>query len=465
MGDMKAEAAEQGDTVPRPDGKPVPDETDPAQGMKSVVDRWPQKIRSLLAGARTNKGLISLGDQMVASATNFLTGIIIARSCSKEEFGLYMLCFSIVVFVLEVQTSLIASPYMVYSSRLEGRRHAAYMGNAFFQQFLLILLLLLVLLAGQALAAYGLGPEGLSRVLPPLILVIWALMLRECIRRISFAGLEMKTAFFVDTTVALVQLGSLLLLVYFNRLTAGTAYYGIGLACSLACAGWFLLKRGSYSFRNSHVKEDFKKNLSFGKWMFASCVLWALGMNLYPWLLAFYHGTGATGVWAACYGVIAIANPLLLGIQNFLGPKIVQSCTADGREGLSRFVKKVTLYYVLIILPLALFLCVFGDRLVVLFYGEKYGGNGPVVAVLALYLLTLAGAFTLSRALLALEQARIYFMANIVPLVVMLTLGLYLVRQMGVIGVALGLLAGAVTTAVMMSVICVRLMKMDRNPI
>ncbi len=457
MGEVNVEEPEQGSTLSESGGT--------AASGNTVGGSLPQRVRTLVAGARTNKGLISLGDQMVASATNFLTGIIIARTCSKEEFGLYMLCFSIVVFVLEVQTALISSPYMVYSPRLEGRRHAAYMGNSLFQQFLLIVLVVLGLCAGLALAVRGVGPEGLSPVLPALILVIWALMLREFIRRICFAGLEMMTAFFVDTAVALVQLSSLLLLAYFNRLTAGTAYYGIGLACGLTCAGWFFLRRSSFSFRNSHIKEDFKKNLSFGKWMFASCLLWALGMNLYPWLLAFYHGTGATGVWAACYGVIAIANPLLLGIQNFLGPKIVESCTADGREGLTRFVKKVTLYYVLIILPLALFLCLFGDRLVVLFYGEKYGGNGRVVAVLALYLLTLAGAFTLSRALLALEQARIYFMANIVPLVVMLTLGLYLVKQLGVIGVAFGLLAGAVTTAIMMSVIFISLMKTDRNPV
>src|SRR5664280_807115 len=58
-----------------------------------------------------HQGIISLADQAVASATNFLTGIIIARACSKEELGLYMLGFSLVVFVTDMQTSLIATPY------------------------------------------------------------------------------------------------------------------------------------------------------------------------------------------------------------------------------------------------------------------------------------------------------------------------------------------------------------------
>src|ERR1035441_3279976 len=35
-----------------------------------------------------HQGIVSLADQAVASATNFVTGVIIARACSKEEFGL-----------------------------------------------------------------------------------------------------------------------------------------------------------------------------------------------------------------------------------------------------------------------------------------------------------------------------------------------------------------------------------------
>jgi O-antigen/teichoic acid export membrane protein len=407
--------------------------------------------------------MISLADQMAASATNFLTGIIIARSCSKEEFGLYMLCFSIVLFVLDVQTSLISSPYMVYSPRLKGRRHAAYIGNSLVQQFMLVVLVLFVLAAGIAITVHGRGPEGLYPVLLSLSLVVWFIMLREFIRRICFAGLEMSTALCVDCTVAVLQVGCLLLLAWSNRLSAGNALYAIGFACTCTSLGWLYFRRKTYTFHTRHIREDFRKNLSFGKWIFASSLLWALSMSLYPWLLAFYHGTASAGTWAACWGIIAIANPLLLGIQNFLGPKIVQAYTRNGRDGLRRFVQRVSLLYGLIILPLAVFLCIFGGKLVALFYGAKYGGNGLVISILAVHLMVMAVSFTLSRALLALEQARAYFMANIVPLLVMLTFGLYLVKELGVAGVALGLLAGTATTAAMMLVLFIRLMKTESS--
>jgi len=64
-----------------------------------------------------NQGLLSLGDQAVASITNFATGVIIARASSKEQFGLYMLGFTLILLVTDLQTSLIATPYMVYAPR------------------------------------------------------------------------------------------------------------------------------------------------------------------------------------------------------------------------------------------------------------------------------------------------------------------------------------------------------------
>ena len=88
----------------------------------------------LTPGRRLHQGIISLADQAVASATNFATGIIIARACSKEELGLYMLGFSLIFLMTDFQTSLITTPYMVYAPRLKGRAHALYTGSTLIHQ-------------------------------------------------------------------------------------------------------------------------------------------------------------------------------------------------------------------------------------------------------------------------------------------------------------------------------------------
>lgn len=432
-------------------------ETDPVHN-RSFGGRWFQKGRSLFKEvASSRNSIFSLADQVVASATNFLTGIIIARVCVKEELGIYMLGFTIILFVNDLQTSLISAPYMVYSQRLSGTKHALYMGSSLIHQLGLSFLVMLTLVVGAVFISHGFGSAELGAALKALCLVVFFVMGREFVRRICFTSLEMRSAFVLDCIVAFFQLSGLLVLAYLGFLSGRTTFFCIGLACGATVLVWLVTKRESYSFQLNHVWVDFKKNLSFGKWTLGSSLLWALSMTIYPWLLAYYHGTASTGVWAACWGVIAIANPLLLGIQNFLGPKIVQSYTGDGAIGLRRFVVKVSTMYCLIIAPLAVVLFLFGGQLVVLFYGAKYSGNGLVVAILAVNLLILAAAFTMSRALLAMEHARLYFMANIVPLVVILTLGLLLVKQYGPVGVAWGLVLGNVTTAITMSAIFVSL--------
>ncbi len=403
-------------------------------------------VRSLF-GAVSRGGMVSLTDQMVASATNFLTGMIIGRACASDEFGIYMLCMSVVLFVLDLQTSVISAPFMIYSQRLAGRRHALYLGSTMVHQWSLALLLILLLAGGHLLLGIGIGPEQLDPVVRSLVGVIAFIMFREYVRRVCFARLQMVHALLVDCSVALVQIGGLLLLAWQGRLSTRTAFLVIGLACGMASVGWLVINRRTWIIRLQEVGGDFRKNWSFGRWVFASGLLWAMSMNLYPWFLAHYHGVAAAGAWAAAYGVVAIANPLLFGIQNFLGPKIVQAYTLGGMEGLRRFVARVTVVFFLLVLPLAVLLFLFGGDLVVLVYGAKYEGNGTVVAILAVNMLVTAAAFILSRAILAVEQSRIYFFANVVPLIILLSFGILLVKNFGPAGVAWGNLASTVATA------------------
>ena len=112
-----------------------------------------------------HQGIISLADQAVASATNFLTGIIIARACSKEQLGLYMLGFSLILLMTDFQTSLITTPYMVYAPRLKGRAHALYTGSTLIHQLVFCLITMLGVAGGAIAVSHGMGPLGLGPVL------------------------------------------------------------------------------------------------------------------------------------------------------------------------------------------------------------------------------------------------------------------------------------------------------------
>jgi O-antigen/teichoic acid export membrane protein len=387
-----------------------------------------------------HQGMISLADQAVASATNFAAGIIIARSCTKEEMGLYTLGFSLILLMTDFQTSLITTPYMVFAPRLKGRDHALYTGSTLIHQCAFCLLTMFGVFCAAFAVSHGMGRQGLGPVLWSLSIVIALIMLREHARRVSFARLRLKTAFLFDTSIAVGQTGGLLLLARFGLLSASHAFWVIGAICGIAVLGWLWSDRECYYPRFRESLEDLKKNWVFGKWVFASGLVWALGMNLYPWFLAYFHGTASTGVWAACLGVVSVGNPLLMGIQNFLGPKIAHVYAAYGPKAMRRFVLKITAILFLPVSLLCLVLIVWGGRFVVLLYGRQYAGNNLVVGILSINLLIMATTFSFSRALMAMEHADLDFLVNFAALFIMVVLGFWLVRSFGTLGAAIGFL-------------------------
>ena len=137
-----------------------------------------------------------------------------------------------------------------------------------------------------------------------------------------------------------------------RALSASRAYWVVGLACGIAVLVWLWSERSFYRLRLRESLADFKRNWTFGKWVFASGLVWAISMNLYPWLLAAFHGTASAGVWAACLGAVALGNPAVLGVQNFLGPKIAHVYAEEGRRSLRRFVLKASIAF---LLPMLLF--------------------------------------------------------------------------------------------------------------
>jgi hypothetical protein len=261
-------------------------------------------------GATTRSSILALADQVVVSAVNFLTGVIIGRACRKEEFGLYMLGFSIVFVVTTLQNSLILTPYMIFSPRLQGRAHAKYAGSTLVHQLGLSVLTMLALTAGGLLLELGIGPEELAPVLWALVGVVAFVLSRDCARQICFARLRMEMAFLLDCCVAVVQIAGLGLLAYFHLLSASAAWWMAGAASCLATLGWLLWMRENLVVRITAVLADLRRNWSFGKWVFASGVAWALTMYLYPWILVGFHGNASAGSWAACLGIIGITNPI-----------------------------------------------------------------------------------------------------------------------------------------------------------
>jgi O-antigen/teichoic acid export membrane protein len=388
-------------------------------------------------------GAATIADQAVASATNFVTGVLIGRACSKDELGFYMLGFTIMLLANGIQQALILSPYIVFSARRPGDGLRRYTGSSLIHQLGLCIVATLVLALAGFILSFVKNSQRLDEIIWALAIVMPLILLREFARQVSFARLQVGVALLLDSGVFVVQTGGLLILVHFGTLSSSRAYWLIGGACGVASLVWLFWSRHAFAFSLDHVLPDLQQNWRLARWLFGSTIARAGSSQMYPWILTAFHGAAATGVFAACRGILFFANPFLIGLQNFLGPKFAHEFHKNGSDGLHRATVRVVLVIAAVMGIFCLAMLLFGGSILKIVYGEKYAGYGVIIAVLALVQLVSAVNAPLTSSLMTMERTDVEFKSSLAALVVILTIGIWLVRGYGPLGVAFGLLSAS----------------------
>ena len=389
---------------------------------------------------RGGRWAASLLDQAVMSMTSFLTGVLIARTCSHDVYGQYALGTTLVILVLDLQMALISTPFTNYAPQLKGDARAIYFGSTLAHQGAFsIVISCVAALSGVAVHFI----DSLQAVSPALFAVSGAmpfLTLRDFIRRLLMVRFESTELVALDSAIALLHFALLFVLLKVGFLGPVAAYVSLGGVTALVCAAWLARRRRLFEFRRAAVTGDFSMNWATGKWTLASGIVWTLSGSYIPWLLALSNGPAAAGAWAACYTTAALANPLVMGTHNFIGPSISHAFAAGGPEALRAETLRCTWIGGLVALSVSCVLGLGGSRLLLTVYGAGFEGSAESVWLIACSLGCVTLGFPVARALFALGRADIDFGVNLAVFVLLLALSFAGIRVAGVRGAATALL-------------------------
>ncbi|MCC7086355.1 MAG: polysaccharide biosynthesis C-terminal domain-containing protein, partial [Pirellulales bacterium] len=356
--------------------------------------------------------------------------------------------FSIVLLATCVQGALISSPYTVFGNRMERNARAAYAGSALVHQWALSGLITSILTIAGIGIAFGSGSASFGIVEWILAVMLPFILIREFIRRVAFAHLRLRTVLALDVGVCLMQIGGLTALWASDSQTAGTAFGAIGVACGIAGgAAWFFM-RSHFAPSRKNALADLRLNWSFGKWAFGAQVALLAAAYTVPWLLAFLMGTDDTGRFAACMSIVMVVNPILIGLNNFLGPQAIHVYQREGLSALRRLTWRFSLVLFGLLGLVTLLLWFAGGDLLVRIYGQKFSGNQLVVAILAINILASALGMGMESGLTALQRPDFVFWSQLSGLAVTLTAAVPWILQQGVVGAAWAVVAGTITTTV-----------------
>jgi O-antigen/teichoic acid export membrane protein len=401
------------------------------------------------------KGLLSIFDQAIYSGTSFLTAVLIGRVTSPEQLGLYYLVLSIILVISGVQEQIVSAPYLVYSKRRHGDDLAEYAGSNWAQHFAVTLLSVL----GLLIAILGLSIAGHSELVPGLwALVVFAplLLLRQGVRRFTFASLELRFAISVDAVVAVLQLGGLWLLSYLGWLTLFNIFAVMGIACGLACLGWYLLSKPSVHFVRARILTDWRRDWNFSKWALRTFVLGSTTPQMMLWLVSAVAGAAATGVFGACNNLIGISNVLLGGVDNVLTPQAAHAFATGGVKELRRILVLAGLFFAVTVGALCVFVLLTGDWLMVFVFGAHYHGTGLILITLTVNAAINCLSMLVHNGLWAIDQPRANFIADVCCMTVTLGAAVVLIYPFGILGAALATLAGTTAATTVRTVTLVR---------
>jgi O-antigen/teichoic acid export membrane protein len=390
---------------------------------------------------------LALADQAVVSGTTLLSTVLVGRFTVPSQLGIYTIALSVLGSLLAVQDALILLPYTIQRHR-PSRTPAEHAGISLLHSGLLAA----VAAAALALAAVGglaLGADAnLIWLILALVLTVPSAMQREFGRGYAFAHLHVAKALILDATVAALQLGVLGWLGWTGRMSAIGACAALGGACALTSLVWLYYARWNFVIRADQVQQATRESWGLGKWLCAGQVTVSTQGYASYWLLPLLVGITETGVYAACTSIASLANPLLTAFRNTLTPRAVLAFKEGGGAKLCRQAFRDALVLAGGMSLFCVAILFGGDLLMRLVYHEpEYGGQGHVVAVLAVAMMVAAAGAPASNALASMERPQAIVLAASVGTAVSLAAIWILSVEWGLLGAAYGFLVGNVAGA------------------
>lgn len=397
----------------------------------SMLFAWPKTFRRLSATSIVRQAAGTIFDQGLYSLTNFLVGVLLARSLAPEDYAIYVIALSVIMAIMIIQRAIISAPYTIRSRDYGHGELDTYTGSIVVHQ---VVLTTTALLLGSAFMTFGLPAKGFG-VSVSFAIAAAGILIRDFVRSFLLSSLKVRQSVLVGLSVNAFLLGAILTLFIGGRLSIVNGFLVVGI-CSLIPSVIAFLANAKITFSGTAIGTDLLRNLKLGKWMLGSAAVSVLSSQAYVWMLALLADSKAVAILGVTSSLANLLSPLLQGATAVLLPKMVQSKDHGGLAAITRTARKAAILLSAIFVVWLVCGIVIGNSLLESIYSVKYSGYGVVLVILILYSLASAVTVPISTALDALQRSEVSFKSSLAALVVTLSIGTISIYEWGVYGAA-----------------------------
>jgi O-antigen/teichoic acid export membrane protein len=311
-------------------------------------------LASFVKGRTARSSAVSIADQMVVSATNFFTGVFLARVCDLHEYGVYVICFSILLLLNSVPGALVTGPMQVLTPviRDEQANRDYLKGLLFFQMALTTGLATTVWFSIPFLRAWG-GSDGeFLEAVGALGVATIFVQGQEFFRRVLFSRLLFARALVNDTAHGVLRIGLLLLLWKYSTadpgsartwmLNAETVFYSVSLASAIACVLGYVQCRNLLGDGIGSLRSAVSRNWHLGRWTLSDSAVSYSGNQLVVLLVGGMIGMSGAASYEASRLMSGPIQVVQFALANVLSVRVSELFSNSSPQHAIRLAKAAT---------------------------------------------------------------------------------------------------------------------------
>jgi O-antigen/teichoic acid export membrane protein len=414
--------------------------------LRSLISTLPSPARLLPIG-------YSFADQALAVGANFLANVMLARTQTKEEYGMFALSYSIFTFLAGLHNSAILEPYTVYGSGRYRKHFSEYLRLMVrINAFVGLLLSALVLLV--CLVLYWAAPSLVSHSLLGLGVTVGVLLSGIFLRRVFY--IQRQPAFAAQASlICFATVACALWLATRAHLLNGFSVFvilAIGwIAAGLGVGKKFALGHTTQSFLDSEPGY-WREHWKYSKWVLSTAFVFQLTTQGYYWIVAGFVSVKDVAGLRVMQLLVAPMDQVFIALSFLVLPALAARYASNRMGNFLSFTKRYGFAVVSATTLFALAVRLVGRPVMHLLYAGKFDDLAPLLYILAFLPLVMGIGNVMNCALKAAERPKLVFFAYLASGAATLLAGIPLVTHFGLRGAVYGLLLSAATYTSALSV-------------
>ena len=380
----------------------------------------------------------ALADQIIVSGSNFLSNVLLARILGIEEFGRYVLAWTIVLFVQGLQFSTVSSAMLSIGPKHDAEEARSYFGAIFVHQSIFGVVSAALTLVGCYIAAIFFPDSRLDTIALPLASAVLCAQTQDFFRRYFFSVARLKASLAIDVIRYVGQNVAILGLISWFPANSVAALWLLTAAAALGLlAALPSIPRLKYSLAT--IVTAGLRGWHFSKWLVASTLLFTIFNTVFSFAAGILLGAAAVGAMRAAFTLVNIANVVIEASVNVISAGASRKFMSNGHQELVAYLKKVTTYGILAMASLLVAIVIAPKFWLQLIFGPEFGAYWNLVLWYAGYQILVFLALVMGTWYRTLEKTRSIFYANLASAILSVAVSYPLIVHFGVAGAAAGL--------------------------